>query len=111
MSALDMPNLEAWAINYDVRLHSDVNRKHWAKSGIVAFDDKDSANQFYSAAVAKHHRDCITTWKIERAQDPLYIISLIHRYAEALERSKPLTERLVESAPVCNIAWSSHEGR
>lgn len=65
---------------------SKANRKHWAKNGIVAFDDKDSANRFHSAAVAKHHRDRITTWKLDR----LYIVCLVPRYAEALERSKPL---------------------
>ena len=84
MSALDavsfkcLEGLEGWGW--------EGNRKHWAKSGIVVFDDKDSANRFHSAAVAKYHRDRITTWKLDR----LYIVCLISRYAEALERSKPL---------------------
>jgi len=73
-----LEGLEGWGCK--------ANRKHWAKSGIVAFDDKDSANRFYSAAVAKHHRSCITTWQLGL----LYIVCLIPRYAEALERSKPL---------------------
>jgi len=75
-----LEGLEGWG--------SEANRKHWAKSGIVAFDDKDSANRFHSAAVAKHHRSCITTWQLGL----LYIICLIPRYAEALERSKPVVD-------------------
>tara|TARA_R110002096_G_scaffold134620_4_gene285879 strand:+ start:2056 stop:2340 length:285 start_codon:yes stop_codon:yes gene_type:complete len=93
MSAVDLMKLDAvrasTALNCLEGLEGwgcEANRKHWAKSGIVAFDDKDSANRFHSAAVAKHHRDRITAWKLDR----LYIVCLVPRYAEALERSKPL---------------------
>ena len=53
----------------------EVNRQHWAKSGIVAFSEKDKANAFYKAAAKKYGAASITTWKM----DDLYIVCLSKR--------------------------------
>lgn len=96
-----------------------TNKTLWSKAGFVEFADRDDAVAFYKACRSRNLAVYGGIWKsLEPALVFYYIAKStgypegrINDYVSYIAATCNDEESGFPVAPVCNIAWSSHEGR